>query len=277
MAALAPDARTAVVTLTHDPKLDDPAIRAALDTRVFYLGCLGSTRTHAKRLDRLRAEGVPRPDRAHPCAGGAGHRGEKPGGDRAVDPGADHTGAEAGLMEFGTVPVDQAAGAILAHSLMLGGRRLRKGMLLGEAEVAALRAGGIAEVTVARLSPGDVPEDAAAARLAAALVPDPAAAGLGRTQAFTGRVNLNATGPGIVEMDVAAIHALNRIDPATPRMRWTRFGRSSSPSGGLPAGASIRSCLPARHIGGLRACGERGSAVPCPAAGAPSRGRGSAA
>ncbi|WP_354003996.1 XdhC family protein [Pseudotabrizicola algicola] len=58
MAALAPDARTAVVTLTHDSKLDDPAIMAALDSPCFYLGCLGSTRTHAKRLARLRAAGV---------------------------------------------------------------------------------------------------------------------------------------------------------------------------------------------------------------------------
>ncbi len=52
------DARTAVVTLTHDSKLDDPAIIAALASNVFYLGCLGSTRTHAKRLDRLREAGV---------------------------------------------------------------------------------------------------------------------------------------------------------------------------------------------------------------------------
>lgn len=58
MATLAPDARTAVVTLTHDPKLDDPAIRAALASKAFYIGCLGSPRTHAKRLDRLRAAGV---------------------------------------------------------------------------------------------------------------------------------------------------------------------------------------------------------------------------
>ncbi len=58
MAALRPDARTAVVTLTHDTKLDDPAIHAALASDCFYLGCLGSTRTHAKRLDRLRAAGV---------------------------------------------------------------------------------------------------------------------------------------------------------------------------------------------------------------------------
>ncbi|MEJ6398622.1 XdhC family protein [Yoonia sp. 208BN28-4] len=53
IAALAPDARTAVVTLTHDPKLDDPAIIAALDSPAFYIGSLGSTRTHAKRAARL--------------------------------------------------------------------------------------------------------------------------------------------------------------------------------------------------------------------------------
>ena len=46
------------MTLTHDPKLDDPAIRAALAAPVFYLGCLGSGRTHAKRVERLRAAGV---------------------------------------------------------------------------------------------------------------------------------------------------------------------------------------------------------------------------
>jgi xanthine dehydrogenase accessory factor len=57
MAAHGLDARTAVVTLTHDPKLDDPAIRAALRSDVFYLGCLGSTRTHAKRVARLREAG----------------------------------------------------------------------------------------------------------------------------------------------------------------------------------------------------------------------------
>ncbi|MFN3972320.1 MAG: XdhC family protein [Gemmobacter sp.] len=56
--ALAPDARTAIVTLTHDPKLDDPAILAALASPAFYIGCLGSPRTHAKRLDRLRAAGM---------------------------------------------------------------------------------------------------------------------------------------------------------------------------------------------------------------------------
>lgn len=51
------DTRTAVVTLTHDPKIDDPAIRAALAAPIFYLGCLGSTRTHAKRVARLGEAG----------------------------------------------------------------------------------------------------------------------------------------------------------------------------------------------------------------------------
>lgn len=53
MAVLAPDARTAVVTLTHDPKLDDPALDAALKSEAFYIGALGSRRTHAKRVARL--------------------------------------------------------------------------------------------------------------------------------------------------------------------------------------------------------------------------------
>ena len=57
MASLGLDARTAVVTLTHDAKLDDPAIMAALRSDAFYIGCLGSTRTHAKRLDRLSEAG----------------------------------------------------------------------------------------------------------------------------------------------------------------------------------------------------------------------------
>jgi xanthine dehydrogenase accessory factor len=54
---LNPDARSAVVTLTHDPKLDDPALDAALRSPVFYLGALGSKKTHAARLERLRAKG----------------------------------------------------------------------------------------------------------------------------------------------------------------------------------------------------------------------------
>lgn len=53
MDALRPDSRTAVVTLTHDPKLDDPALDRALKSNAFYIGALGSRRTHAARLKRL--------------------------------------------------------------------------------------------------------------------------------------------------------------------------------------------------------------------------------
>jgi len=57
MADLAPDRRTAIVTLTHDAKLDDPALEAALNSDVFYIGALGSTRTNAKRHQRLTGKG----------------------------------------------------------------------------------------------------------------------------------------------------------------------------------------------------------------------------
>ena len=55
--ALRLDARTAVVLLSHDPKLDDPALHAALQSDAFYIGALGSKRTHANRLDRLANAG----------------------------------------------------------------------------------------------------------------------------------------------------------------------------------------------------------------------------
>ena len=51
------DASSAVVTLTHDPKLDDPALDRALRSRAFYIGSLGSKKTHAARLERLAAAG----------------------------------------------------------------------------------------------------------------------------------------------------------------------------------------------------------------------------
>lgn len=57
VAKLGLDARTAVVLLTHDPKLDDPALEAALRADAFYIGALGSTRTHAKRVDRMQQSG----------------------------------------------------------------------------------------------------------------------------------------------------------------------------------------------------------------------------
>lgn len=117
-------------------------------------------------------------------------------------------------MKFGPVPLSEAEGAVLAHSVGLGTRRLRKGAVLGPADLAVLAECGLRHVTVARLEPGDVAEDAAAQALAAALVPDPAAQGLTLTEAFTGRVNLKAIGPGIVLIDQDSVRALNLVDPA---------------------------------------------------------------
>lgn len=58
VAALQPDEQTALIALTHDSKLDDPAIMAALGSEAFYIGALGSRETHRKRLNRLRDQGV---------------------------------------------------------------------------------------------------------------------------------------------------------------------------------------------------------------------------
>ena len=128
-------------------------------------------------------------------------------------------------MKFGPVPLDTALGAILAHSHPGAEGRLRKGRVLEAADLAALAAEGCSSVVVAQLEPGDLDENTAAARLAAALVPDPVAQGLNRSDAFTGRVNLNATGPGIVDLDAAAIHDLNRVDPAITLATLPRFCR----------------------------------------------------
>lgn len=133
-------------------------------------------------------------------------------------------------MRFGPVPLELAKGATLAHSLHAGAERLRKGCVLDADALALLRAAGVAEVTVARLDPGDVAEDAAAARLAHALVPNPAASLLDIAPPFTGRVNLNAAAAGVLALDPGAVLALNRVDPtitlATPMpFAWARAGQ----------------------------------------------------
>ncbi|MFQ6548903.1 molybdopterin-binding protein [Aestuariibius sp. 2305UL40-4] len=116
-------------------------------------------------------------------------------------------------MEFGEVPLSEAEGAVLAHSMAVDGGRIRKGAVLTAADLERLAAAGQDRVWIARLGPEDVAEDAAAARLAAAIAPEPAALDLRIGAAGTGRVNLFATGPGIVEVDASAIAAINGVDP----------------------------------------------------------------
>ena len=69
-------------------------------------------------------------------------------------------------MLFLVSAVSEAAGAVLAHSIRAGARVLRKGRLLGDADIAALTEADIREIMIARLGPEDVPEDEAAARVA---------------------------------------------------------------------------------------------------------------
>lgn len=64
MATMAINHRTAIVALTHDPKIDDPALEAALKSNAFYIGALGSTKTHGSRLRRLAAKGFTEQDLA---------------------------------------------------------------------------------------------------------------------------------------------------------------------------------------------------------------------
>ncbi len=128
-------------------------------------------------------------------------------------------------MDFGPRPLSEALGAILAHSHQLSGRKLKKGHTLTADDIAALTAIGVQTLTIARPAPSDVPEDAAATQLGAALVPDEGTAHLKRSPATTGRVNLHATAPGIVHLDATAIHALNRIDPAITLATLAPFTR----------------------------------------------------
>jgi molybdenum cofactor cytidylyltransferase len=113
---------------------------------------------------------------------------------------------------FGPTDLADALGAVLAHSVSLPSGKLPKGKLVEPADLAALAAAGITRIMAARPEPGDVTEDAAANRLGAALWTG--AEGLSLTQAHTGRVNLVATRPGLLDFDVEAVHDLNRVQPA---------------------------------------------------------------
>lgn len=129
-------------------------------------------------------------------------------------------------MRFGPVPLTEATGAILAHSVALPEGRLRKGCILGPDEIAALQHLGLAEVIVARLDPGDLHEDTAADRVAKALVPDPQAAGLTLRPVGTGRVNIHAASPGVVAVLADRVDALNAVDPMITLAtvpRWQRL------------------------------------------------------
>ena len=110
-------------------------------------------------------------------------------------------------MKFGSVVLDEALGAVLAHSVKLNGGSLKKGTVLGPAEIQRLAAAGIQRVVAARLDADDVAENVAAMRMAAALAGTEVEIG----GATTGRVNLYARQSGLLRMDAERIHAANRV------------------------------------------------------------------
>ncbi|WP_207462451.1 molybdopterin-binding/glycosyltransferase family 2 protein [Azospirillum sp. SYSU D00513] len=111
-------------------------------------------------------------------------------------------------MFFGSLPLAEAEGAVLAHSLRAGSLAFKKGRLLSAADLEALRAAGVETVVAAKLGPEDVAEDEAAERIAAALLGD----GLTAGAPFTGRVNLFAAKRGLLVLDPARIDAINLCD-----------------------------------------------------------------
>lgn len=113
-------------------------------------------------------------------------------------------------MKFGPLAPKDAKGATAVHSIRQGDLVLKKGTVIGDAEIAALESAGVTDIVVARMETGDVSEDVAAARIAEAV----AGEGTRTDRAFTGRCNLFAEAAGILVVDKNAVNFLNRIDEA---------------------------------------------------------------
>src|SRR5713101_5885483 len=114
-------------------------------------------------------------------------------------------------MKFGDIPLAKAEGAILAHSLRLGTAAvLKKGRVLSPEDIALIAASGLDHIVAARLEPGDIREDAAATRIAAAA----AGGGIATAAAFTGRANLFAEARGLLVVDRDRLDRLNSVDEA---------------------------------------------------------------
>jgi molybdenum cofactor cytidylyltransferase len=113
-------------------------------------------------------------------------------------------------MRFGDTPIDQAAGAILAHSWRANGVNFAKGRVLSDDDVSKLKTLGVETVVAARLDPDDVHEDEAAATVARVL----AGEGIEVTAPFTGRCNHFAREAGLAVIDPRRIDELNELDEA---------------------------------------------------------------
>jgi molybdenum cofactor cytidylyltransferase len=113
-------------------------------------------------------------------------------------------------MKFGPASPADAIGGVTVHTLRQGSLVLKKGTMIGPAEVAALTKEGVKEIVVVRLDDGDVSEDQAAASIAKAV----AGEGVHVDRAFTGRANLFAARAGVLVIDRAAVDRINAVDEA---------------------------------------------------------------
>jgi len=124
-------------------------------------------------------------------------------------------------VRFGPTPLNDAEGAILAHSMRIGTRHLRKGAPLRAEDIAEMARAGLTEVVVAVLDHDDLGENQAAAQLAAAAV----SAGIEVSPPHAGRANLIAQSAGVLEIDVEKVNAINGIDPAITLATLPAFAR----------------------------------------------------
>ena len=210
------DRYTAFVALTHDPKIDDPALLHALARDCFYIGALGSKKTHARRVERLKAQGASEADlaRIHAPIGLAIGAVSPP--EIAVAIMGEITAAcgsprRQRRMKFGPVPVADAEGAIAVHSIRAPGLVLKKGTVIGEARDRGAAGGGHRLRRGRRLEPrrraggrGGCRDrrGGRGRRTCASTAPSPAAPTCSPPQA------------GVLVVDDAAIDKLNQVDEA---------------------------------------------------------------
>ncbi|MEM6660882.1 MAG: molybdopterin biosynthesis protein, partial [Pseudomonadota bacterium] len=169
-------------------------------------------------------------------------------------------------MKFGAVPLEDAAGSILAHSQKLGDRRLKKGTILTQQDIDALRFAGITEITVASPGAGDILEDEAAGLVSCALLPDPARQGIWCSAPFTGRANVYAETSGILRVNSELVRQINGIDESVTLATLPDFTRVTrrqmigtvkiipygAPMHAIASAESVLKGKTALHVEGLR-------------------------
>ena len=225
------DHYTAFVALTHDPKIDDPALLHAFERDCFYIGALGSRKTHAKRGERLKAQGATDADiaRIHAPIGLA---------IGAVSPSEIAVSIMAEITAQLRLPPKKKNRRHEVRSRQSGGRDRRRHRPYAAPGIAGAEEGhhdrprrgrgadkaGVKEIVVVRLEEGDVSEDVAAASIAQAVAGD----GVHVERAFTGRANLFAARAGVLVVDRAAVDRINGVDEAItfatlpPSSRWSK-------------------------------------------------------